>query len=66
MINFPDSLEAEQAALKSALTFKEMANWRRAQKAFTQVIARYPHTVTAHKAQNHLKLMKKKGLLAQK
>jgi len=66
MINFPDSLEAEQAALKSALTFNEMTNWRRAQKAFTQVIARYPHTVTAHKAQNHLKLMKKKGLLAQK
>lgn len=65
MIYFPDSLEAEQAALKSALTFYEMANWRRAQKAFRHVIASYPHTITAQKAQNHLKSMKKKGLLAQ-
>jgi tol-pal system protein YbgF len=66
MIYFPKSLEAEQATLKSALTFYEMANWPRAQKAFKHVITSYPRTITAQKAQRHLKLMKKKGLLTQK
>lgn len=64
MIYFPDSLEAEQAALKSALTFHEMTNWPRAQKAFKHAAISYPHTITAQKAQNHLKSMKRKGLLA--
>ena len=66
IIYFPKSLEAEQATLKSALTFYEMSNWPRAQKAFKHVITSYPRTITAQKAQDHLKLMKKKGLLAQK
>lgn len=65
MIYFPDSLEAEQATLKSALTFYEMANWPRAQKTFMHAVARYPHTVTAQKAKKHLKLLKMQGLLAQ-
>jgi len=65
MIYFPKTLEAEQAILKSALTFYEMGNWSRAQKTFKHVITSYPHTVSAQKARDHLKLMKKKGLLAQ-
>jgi len=65
MIYFPKSLEAEQATLKSALTFYEMGNWPRAQKAFKHAATSYPHSITAQKAQRHLKLMKKKGLLAQ-
>jgi len=65
MIYFPKSLEAEQATFKSALTFYEMGNWTRAQKAFKHVVTSYPSTITAQKAQSHLKLMKKRGLLAQ-
>ena len=65
MIYFPNSLEAEQAALKSALSFYEMGNWPRAEKAFKHAQTSYPRTVTADKAKNHLKTMKKKGLLAQ-
>ena len=65
IIYFPKSLEAEQATLKSALTFYEMGNWPRAQKAFKHAATSYPRSITAHKAQRHLKIMKKKGLLAQ-
>ena len=65
MIYFPKSLEAEQATLKSALTFYEMGNWPRAQKAFKHAATSYPRTITAQKAQRHLKSMKKNGLLAQ-
>jgi len=65
MIYFPKSLEAEQATLKSALTFYEIGNWARAQKAFKHAATSYPNSITAQKAQQHLKLMKKKGLLAQ-
>jgi len=49
MIYFPKSLEAEQAMLKSALTFYEMGNWSRAQKAFKHVVTSYPSTQSRRK-----------------
>jgi len=63
MIYYPNSREAEEAALKSGLTFYEMNNWHRAQKSLNHAASAYPHSITAKKAQAHLKLMKRKGLL---